>query len=120
MAKKKTAIGDLIKSDMSRRAIGDETKKTKEAELFSGPAPEKKPPEKKPPAEKPPVKADAAAPAEVPAFPGGGAGFSAFIAAQTRSVGLTNEADLATFYAFLQDQAMRYIRGFDAGRRFHG
>ena len=117
MAKKKAAIGDLIKSDMSRRAIGEESENTEE-ELFSAKAPEKKLPEKKPPAA--PAVAATPAPAGASSVSGGFAGFAAFIDAKTSSVGLAEEADMRTFYAFLQDQAMRYIRGFDAGRRFHG
>jgi len=132
MAKKKAAIGDLIKSDMSRRAIKEGPKTTKEAELFSGEGSVKKPSEKKPQAEKaaPPVSEAVSIPVVVPASgapvapvavaPEGSAGFMAFIAEQARPAGLTDEADLYNFYAFLQSQAMRYLRGIDAGRRFHG
>ena len=117
MAKKKTAIGDLIKSDMSRRTIGEET------ELFSG-EPDKKPSEKKPPVAPPPAVATPvpAAPvtARATAVPRGIADLTAAIAERANSAGLTDEADLRTFYDFLQNQALRYIRGFDAGRRFRG
>ena len=116
MAKKKTAIGDLIKSDMSRRSIGEEPKIIKKAKTFPTEAPVKKPEEKKEPAAKPasPLFADTA-----PVLKGS-AVFSAFINEQMKSVGLIDEAALNNFYKFLQSQAMRYIRGFDAGRRFHG
>jgi len=116
MAKKKTAIGDLIKSDMSRRSIGDEPIIIKKAEPFPTEAPVKKPEEKKESATKPalPLFADTA-----PVLKGS-AGFSAFINEQIKSVGLTDEAALNNFYEFLQSQVIRYIRGYDAGRRFHG
>lgn len=143
MAKKKAAISELIKSDMSRRAIGEEPRTvepeaaepnaveevkpsppapeaagevkpastTPEAaeEVKQPPAePEKQPPEKKAPALKPTAVSNESA------------GFEAFIAGQAQAVGLTDEADLRNFYEHLKVQAMRYLRGFDAGRRFHG
>ena len=42
------------------------------------------------------------------------------IAALAQSAGLTGESDLCNLYAFLHNQAIRYIKGFDAARRFHG
>jgi hypothetical protein len=128
MAKKKAAISDLIKSDMSRRTIGEEPKTTKETELFLDERPVKKPSEKKPveaktapPAPKAaPVSEAVAASADKSAIPEESANLMAFIAEQAKSVELTDKTDLHNFYAFLQNQAMRYIRGIDAGRRFHG
>jgi hypothetical protein len=108
--KKKAAIGDLIKSDMSRRAIGEEPKPV----LAEG-VPASNVPAGNAPAGKAPVTSAAR-----PVVSEGIAGFAAFIDGQARSVGLTDETDLATFYDFLQGQAARYFRGFDAGRRFHG
>ena len=115
MAKKKAAIGDLIKSDMSRRAIGEEPKTVTKPKPLPGEP--KKTTEKKPAAVKAETPVATAAPVTIPV---GDAGFAAFISTQTQSVGLTNETDLLRFYDFLQGQALRYIRGFDAGRRFHG
>ncbi|MCL2128296.1 MAG: hypothetical protein FWH38_08575 [Treponema sp.] len=115
MAKKKSAISDLIKSDMSRRAIGEETEILEEAE----PAPAVTP--VKPSEEKPaPPKQSAAPKKERPAVLEGGGDLDAFILAQTQSVELTNEEDMSRFYDFLKCQITRYIRGYDAGRRFHG
>ena len=132
MAKKKISIGELIKGDMSRRSIGDSatedaswdsppeesSKHVEEAVEKAKPVPVKKSvaqtDEKKPPV------ARTALPVAADATPNGNAEFEAFIRGQVVSVGLTGEADLRNFYSFLQSQAMRYIRGFDAGRRFHG
>ena len=113
MAKKRAAIGELIKSDMSRRTIGEESIIAEEAKPVST-GPVKKPVEKEPtlPFEKP-VKPEQPSDSQA-------ANFEAFIAAQIQSFGLTDEAVLQNFYEFLKSQAMRYIRGFDAGRRFHG
>jgi hypothetical protein len=108
MAKKKASIGDLIKSDMSRRVIGEEP-----------PALKVKPVPVAAPATAP-AATNAARSATEPAVPKGSADLVTFIAAQTKSFGLTDETDLRNFYDFLQGQALRYIRGFDAGRRFHG
>ena len=102
MAKKKTAIGELIKSDMSRRSIGEEPVMTHSGEL------------------------QALANAEPSLFESPANVhdesdvLAAFIAGQAKSAGLTDETDLRKFYDFLRGQAMRYIRGFGAGRRFHG
>ena len=51
--KKKTAIGDLIKSDMSRRAIGEEPVIIEKVKPAPARETEKKPSEKKPLAVKP-------------------------------------------------------------------
>jgi hypothetical protein len=133
MAKKKLAIGDLIKGDMSRRAIG-EAPKTGEKPAHAE-TEVKKPSEKKPPVPKkieaavnppPAVKKQPGAPEpgvtaqRQPEVPGGSAGLMAAIAVQASSVGLIEHDDLIVFYDFLERQAIRYIRGFDAGRRFHG
>jgi len=140
MAKKKAAIGDLIKSDMSRRSIGEEPAASKETGLFLDEEPVKKPSEKKPAAPSTAAPAAAAPPApkaapesapapKAPptaaahgthAISEGGAAFMAFIAEQAKAAELTDKTDLVNFYDFLQSQAMRYIRGFNAGRRFHG
>ena len=116
MAKKKAAIGELIKSDMSRRVIRDAA----EEQSFDE---DQKPPVKKSVAPPPAAIPRPTTPASQPntlSKSEGSAGLTAFIADQAKSVGLTDESDLRTFYAFLQSQAIRYIRGFDAGRRFHG
>jgi len=102
MAKKKASIGDLIKSDMSRRAIGEEPKIAEKA------------------SEVPPPENKTKTPASRPAIPKGSADLMIFIMGEAKSAGLTEENDLCTFYAFLPSQSMRYIKGFDAGRRFHG
>jgi hypothetical protein len=140
MAKKRAGISDLIKSDMSRRAIGEETKTARNAKAVTA---EKKPLEKKmtekkappkiamaetvapgPAVEKPVVQKPAVQKTAIPAPAAkagdSGAAFLACIEEQARGVGLTDAADLHNLYAFLQGQAARYIRGFDAGRRFHG
>ena len=114
MAKKRAAISDLIKGDMSRRAIGRESAAAENrggqmrggAELFPGERPEKKPAEKAP-------RAAGAAPPDV-------SGFMAFLAEQTQTASLTDPDDLGRLYDFLQNQAARYIKGFCAGRRFYG
>jgi len=127
MAKKKTAIGDLIKSDMSRRSISEGT---------NGEAQGGEPPNSETvytklvhdegsdahPVEKKPETISAALPlfADQDAIPDAGADLTAFLFREARSAGLTDEADLRKFYDFLQGQAARYIRGFNAGRRFHG
>lgn len=107
MAKKKAAIGDLIKSDMSRRIIGEEVEMAAETVM---------------PAETPPEVMVPPSGDSVPALPvtGGTASLDCFIAALAQSAGITGESDLRNLHGFLQDQAMRYIRGFNAGRRFHG
>jgi len=131
MAKKKTAIGDLIKSDMSRRVIGEGTSgegteiSEKAISVSTEPAnadPVHNEGPAKSSAEKRPLAASAALPlfADQDTLPKRSAGFAELIAGQARSAGLTDEADLRGFYDFLQSQAMRYIRGFNAGRRFHG
>ena len=129
MARKKMNIGDLIKSDMSRRVIGEEPQPTEKEELFSVElAKEKKPSESKPPAtksttpvEKPPTLANPVVPAlPKPTVPKANTDLMAIISEQAQSAGLIDVNDLRNFYDFLQSQALRYIRGFDAGRRFHG
>ena len=146
MSKKKASIGELIKSDMSRRVIGEEAKPPEKAELFPAEKTAKKPPEIKPAAVKePPAAKDHVAvnkpqavkePVEVKEPPAenkssavkepasrptkGSAGLMVFIDDQAKSFGLTEEADLCNYYDFLRNQAARYTRGFDAGRRFHG
>jgi len=139
MAKKKLAIGDLIKGDMSRRAIGEAPKigekarpeikeKAKPAHVES---PGKKPPAKKPSETKTQVPKESvprppAAPEpgvkarQEPELTNESADLMAVIDGKARSVGLTSHEDLTVFYDFLESQAARYIRGFDAGRRFHG
>jgi len=112
MAKKKIAIGEMIKNDMSRRAIQKEPETAARVEVFSGEEPVKKPPAAK--AVSAPVDAD------VETVPGENAGLAAFFARQAQSAGLTDPADLRNYYDFLQSQAVRYTRGFDAGKRFHG
>jgi hypothetical protein len=107
MAKKKAAIGDLIKSDMSRRAIGEEPKTVEKPKRIPAQNPTETPAEKKQPAQ------------QVTALQGS-AGLMAFIEKEAQSVGLTEDADLFILYDFIQGQTMRFIRGFDAGRRFHG
>ena len=104
MAKKKTAIGDLIKNDMSRRAIGEESEPFEVEKPFEEDQPEK------------PVSAKENTDSCCKA----GVCFTDFIAKQAQAAGLTEEADLHNFYDFLSNQAMRYIRGFNAGRRFYG
>lgn len=132
MAKKKTAIGDLIKSDMSRRSIGEETEVFEKPELIQTAEPvggerpdknsaEEKPFNARPPEDRPPaVKAASPLPAAPRPVAEGSAAFTEFIAGQARSAGLTGESDLRKFYDFMQGQATRYIRGFNAGRRFYG
>ena len=123
MAKKKAAIGDLIKSDMSKRTIKEDPKTTEETRLFSSEESAKKPETEE---ITPPVSEAVYLPAVMPAFvaapsaPDGSAELMALISEQTRSAGLTDKTDLYNFYAFMQDQAIRYIMGFDAGRRFRG
>jgi hypothetical protein len=109
MSKKKTAIGDLIKSDMSRRTIGEGAKTAEKPKQVPAQSTEK-------PAEKRPL---AVQPAQA-AAPEGNADLMVFIEKEAQSIGLTEEADLIKLYDFLQGQTMRYIRGFDAGQRFHG
>jgi hypothetical protein len=131
MASKRSAISDLIKSDMSRRSLGDEEAVNQGSLWEKGEArPEAKPPKKSgaapresepkaapqverklPPAPKPP--------AEKPAGPGAAALID-FISAQAGAMGLTGEADRQKLYDFLQGQAERYLRGFNAARRFYG
>ena len=126
MAKKKAVISDLIKSDMSRRAIGEEHTITEGSELFTGG--ETVQPSENTPREESTALASADKTAPAAAFPilqenqksRESVAFMDFIAAHTQSVGLTSESDMRNFYAFLQGQAMRYLRGFDAGHRFHG
>ena len=138
MAKKKAAISELIKSDMTRRSIGEEPPEGDDAWLgpeLQPPAP----PESAPPCE-PSIETPAgetpheqkapAAPAtdqvEPPAKAAGLPSLSAItglltaITAQAEAAGLSGEQDLLNFHDFLLAQTTRYIRGFNAGRRFHG
>ncbi|MDR0448309.1 MAG: hypothetical protein LBH07_06535 [Treponema sp.] len=118
MAKKKANIGDLIKSDMSRRTIGEETETADTPPLWS--EDEKKPPTAA--AEKKPQAAKAAKPNIPDSVPTikGITGLADFIAKQAQSAGLTEVTDLQNYYDYLQNQALRYVRGFNAGRRFYG
>jgi hypothetical protein len=120
MSKKKTAIGDLIQSDMQRRAIGDtpgdisdkvesgnggtlfemEPMQSKESTSFANTS-----------ASSRTLVARAAGT--------GSTSFAAFIDKQASLFGLTDEKDFHRLYDFLQGQAIRYIRGFHAGRRFY-
>jgi len=129
MARKKTAIGELIKSDMSRRTIGEEHEII--TEPAASPTASKPSTAGKPLAESKPAAAHKETPKAAPPAPEGSASkgcgsspaapaFMAAIAAQAQSAGLTDESDLGNLYAFLQSQALRYIKGFDAARRFHG
>ena len=141
MAKKKSAIGDLIKGDMSRRAIVEAPKIEEKAEPAHAESPDKKPAAKKPletkpqppkesvprpPAAQAPVIQPSAASEpgvkarQQPEFTNESAGLMAVITGKARSVGLTSREDLMVFYNFLESQATRYLRGFDAGKRFHG
>jgi hypothetical protein len=108
MARKKAGIGDLIKSDMSRRNIGESP--TSE-ELTTEPA--YKAPEPAAPAQEPAAKTGKRPKAA------GGALLLDYIAAEVESSELMDEAGRRNFYDFMLGQAARYIRGFKAGRRFH-
>jgi len=127
MAKKKTAIGDLIKSDMSRRSISEGTNGEAQGDeppnsetVYTKPVHDAGPDNG--PAQKKPEAPSAALPLfpDQDTLPEGSADLAAFLSREASSAGLTDEADLRKFYDFLQTQAMRYIRGFNAGRRFHG
>ena len=133
MAKKKAAISELIKSDMTRRSIGEEPLQGDDAWL----GPELQPPAQggedsggTPSVETPheqkspsvPVTDQVNPPAKAAALPSPAAitGLLTAITAQAEAAGLTGEQDRRNFHDFLQAQAARYIRGFNAGRRFRG
>ena len=107
---------------MSRRAIGEEP------EVVVKPKPAlveelvKKPPEEpvKKTSENTPVPVKETPPALKGASSPGINNLLALITAQAQSAGLTDEPALGNFCDFMQGQAARYIRGFDAARRFHG
>ena len=136
MAKKKAAISELIKSDMTRRSIGEEPPEGDDAWL----GPELQPPPlesalpcepsiETPAGETPHERAPAAPamdqvdpPAKAAGLPSSAAitGLLTAITAQAEAAGLSGEQDLLNFHDFLLAQTTRYIRGFNAGRRFHG
>ena len=137
MARKKSGIGELIKSDMSRRNIGEnaaplefpdepaleEQQAAKpvaeesaggiagERASGQGPAAEKAP-EATPPASRP---------RRLPKTGESGkiAPLLDYIAAEVESEGSMDEQEQQNFYDFMLGQAMRYMRGFNAGKRFH-
>jgi hypothetical protein len=140
MANKKAVIGELIKSDMSRRNIGENAvslefpdEPVQEERQAAGPDAGKaaegnigeraagqdaaagKTPEKAPPAAKPALK---------PRLPPktGESGkivpLLDYIAAEVEPAGM-DERERQNFYDFMLAQAMRYVRGFNAGKRFH-
>jgi hypothetical protein len=132
MARRKAAISEMIKSDMSRRNIGEAPKEGEagaaqpgEEQRFEG-GPEEKaqgagavaasgPEERAPeqPAGKAPEQPLRAGEA------GGNAALLDYIAAEVEPGGSMDEGDRENFYDFMLGQAARYIRGFKAGRRFH-
>lgn len=109
MANKKAAIGALIKSDMSRRVIGEELIPALVETQGEAPAEEAAP--KRAAAEKPSRK--------IGADPESAA-LVEFLILQAEREGMINEEDRRNFYAFLRSQALRYLSGFSAGRRFRG
>jgi hypothetical protein len=147
MARKKAAIGELIKSDMSRRNIGENAvflefadepvlegqpaeavpPVEKPAEETAGGAGEEqasgqnaaaKKPEKARPALKPEPKS-AAKTGESGKVSAESAALSDYIAAEVESGGSMDERERRNFYDFMLAQAARYMRGFNAGKRFH-
>jgi hypothetical protein len=141
MAHKKAVIGELIKSDMSRRNIGENAvplefpdEPVQEERQAAKPEPEKsaegitekrasgqdatagKAPEKAQPASKPVPK-----PKLPPKIGESGkiAPLLDYIAEKVESGGTMDEQDQQNFYDFMLAQALRYMRGFDAGKRFH-
>ena len=112
-SKKKQAISDLIKSDMAQRTIGELSQTPEEVpneivvEKTMG---------RKPLAAKPIVYSND----RETAFSAGINNFINFATEKTESAGLKDEDDIQKFYDFLQNQTLRYIRGFDAARRFYG
>ncbi|MCL2472269.1 MAG: hypothetical protein FWF26_01205 [Treponema sp.] len=112
MAKKKTTIGDLIKSDMSQRSIGEEPGTAAEANRLPAEGNEKKP-----------SGSDSESTLRrkyTDGFSNGDAAFMSIITAEAKSAGIIDETDMHSFHDFMLSQAMRYIKGFNAGRRFHG
>jgi hypothetical protein len=133
MAKKKAAISELIKTDMTRRSIGEEPAEGDTAWLgpelqppaqsgaVSGGSPSNETPdEQKAPSAPAPDRVDPPAKAAALPSPTAISGLLKAITAQAEAAGLTGEQDLLNFHDFLLTQATRYIRGFNAGRRFHG
>jgi hypothetical protein len=137
MAKKRSAISDIIKTDMSRRTINGENEETKETADKSGgqdllwekenaqvqQTPDEKPAKKRNPAQKALDEEPPAEPVKVPAVKQSagpeGAAFMAFINAQAEALGVTGSVDRQKLYDFLRDEAMRYLRGYNAARRFY-
>jgi hypothetical protein len=148
MARKKAAIGELIKSDMSRRNIGENAVSLEFADepVWEGQQAEAAPPAEKPAeeaagcvreerssgqsigAEKKPEKArPAPEPEPKPAAKTGehrktspeSVSFFDYIAAEVESGGSMDEQERRNFYDFMLAQAARYVRGFNAGKRFY-
>jgi hypothetical protein len=125
MARKKAAIGELIKSDMSRRNIGenavplefaDEPVREEQASGQSMAA-EEKPEKARPvpePAPKPAAKTGEHKKASLESV-----SLFDYIAAEVESAGSMDEQERRNFYDFMLAQAARYVRGFNAGKRFH-
>jgi hypothetical protein len=120
MARKKAGIGELIQNDMSRRNIGanvvplefpDEPAREEEvasgAEKVAGIASAEKAPEKIRPVSK------------ARKLPGKIAPLLDYIALEVESEGGMDEQEQQNFYDFMLSQATRYVRGFNAGKRFH-
>jgi hypothetical protein len=133
MARKKAGIGELIKSDMSRRTIGENV-----APLEFPDGPDRKEPQAARPGaegvagERASGQGPAAGtapeanrPASRPGRPPktGESGKSAplfeYIAAEVEPEGIMDDQERQNFYDFMLGQAMRYMRGFNAGKRFH-
>jgi len=132
MSKRKTAIGDLIKSDMSRRSISEgidgempisETQNDQapnSAAINANPVPDEVPGNISAGEKQTAARAAPSLFTEHEALPEGSAGFAAFLSREARSAGITDKEDMRKFHDFLQSQAARYIRGYNAGRRFYG
>jgi hypothetical protein len=137
MARKKAAIGDLIKSDMTRRNIGENTvaldfpdEPAQEERQTAGPeagkpaggVKEERVSGQEASAGKASEKAQSASKPKL-ALRTGASGKIAplldYIAAEVEPGGTMDEQDRQNFYDFMLAQAMRYMRGFDAGKRFH-
>jgi hypothetical protein len=137
MARKKSGIGELIKSDMSRRNIGENAAPLEfpdepaleeqwaakpESEESAGGAAEKRETGQGAAAGKAPEAIrPVARPRRMPKTGESGkiAPLLDYIAAEVESEGSMDGQERQNFYDFMLGQAMRYMRGFNAGKRFH-
>jgi len=114
MPRKKAAIEDLIKGDMSRRAIGEARPQEAGEGLFPPPAAPASDAAQAQGLAKP------ARPAPSRAAREGSAALAAFVDALAKSEGIADGAELEGLLDFLKGQAARYVTGLKAGRRFRG